>query len=185
MNKNLTFFFIGFLVLSGGVYGFYERAQTDLKRAQTETLELHQKLATLQRELNFLQTHEKELKFLQERGWFSPTNRLKAQAILEHLNGPFDNTDYTFEPEQSIDLEGNHFYKNTQILWTGEAFLDSDVYSFLEDLQKEFPGILTLEEMTLIRQGEIEGLTLSTLEKPHFIKARLLLNWTSQGSEHP
>lgn len=168
--------------LSGGIGWLYGKAKNKFVNANNENLYLQQELITLESHMAFLRVHEKELQFLEKKGWITPTNRLLAQDVLERVGAHFDEVDYSFEPEQELELDGTHFYKNTKIVWTCATSLDSEVFSFLEELQKQFPGILTLNEMTLFRQGKINetlSLAFRSPEKPHFITAKLILDWTT------
>ena len=167
---------------------YYQKSQNKFANATTENLHLQQEMITLERHMAFLKAHENELHFLETKGWITPTNRLLAQNILEKTGAHFDMVDYSFEPEQDLDLDETHSYKNTQIIWTCASLLDSEIFSFFEELQKQFPGILTLNEMTISRQAEINEVTLLAIrnqEKPHFIIAKLVLDWTTLKKDTP
>ena len=117
-----------------------------------------------------------------------PKNRLLAQEVFEKASKNFDKTDFSFEPEQSF-IKGNLYsYKITKIIWSCEAILDSDIFIFLENIFRDFPGILTLHKMTLSRGESLAENSLLGLDQwisPHFILGNLTFEWTAMERSYP
>ncbi len=128
---------------------FYHGTKTAFNQLTSDVHKLQQKVFTLESNISFLRRHESELQFLKEKGWMIPRNRLLVQEVFEKASKSFGKTDFSFEPEQSLLKGDTYSYKITKIIWSCEAILDSDIFIFLEDIFREFPGILILHEMTL------------------------------------
>lgn len=154
-------------------FSFYHGNKSSFDRLTSDTHKLEQEAFSLEADIAFLRHQERELKFLEAAGWFNPQNRLLIQKIVQSLGKNFDNVDYIFEPEQIIAKGGPYSYKSTKILWSGEALFDSDIFDFLEDIFEQFPGILTLQEMTLSR--------INTQKR--FILGKLIFEWTAFNGE--
>jgi hypothetical protein len=156
-------------------FSFYHRSISSFDHLTSETHKLQHEVFYLEADIAFLRHQERELKFLETAGWLIPQSRLLSQEMLEELGKNFDKVDYIFEPEQIIAKGGSYSYKSTKILWSGEALFDSDIFDFLEDIFSKFPGILTLQEMTLTRS-----------EAPQrFILGKLIFEWTAFKREAP
>lgn len=156
-------------------FSFYHRSKSTFDHLTSETHKLQHEVFSLEADIVFLRHQEGELKFLETVGWLIPQGRLLAQEMLEELGEKFDKVDYIFEPEQIIAKGGSYSYKSTKILWSGEALFDTDIFDFLEDIFRKFPGILTLQEMTLSRREEPQ----------YLIQGKLIFEWTAFNGEVP
>ena len=156
-------------------FSFYHRSKSSFDHLTSDTHKLQHEAFSLEADIAFLRHQERELKFLETRKWLIPQSRLLAQEILEKLGNNFDKVDYIFEPEQIIAKGGSYSYKSTKILWSSETLFDTDIFDFLEDIFRKFPGILTLQEMTLLR-----------IDAPQrFILGKLIFEWTAFKGEAP
>jgi hypothetical protein len=156
-------------------FSFYHGTKSTFDRLTSETHKLQHEAFSLEADIAFLRHQGRELKFLETAGWLIPQSRLLAQEMLEKLGKNFDKVDYIFEPEQIIAKGGSYSYKSTKILWSSEALFDTDIFDFLEDIFEQFPGILTLQEMTL-----------SKINTPkRFILGKLIFEWTAFNGEVP
>lgn len=167
---------------------FYHGTKDTFNQLTFEAHQLQQQVFALESDISFLKRHESELQFLKEKGWMIPKNRLLAQEVFEKASGSFDKTDFSFEPEQSL-IKGNLYsYKITKIIWSCEAILDSDIFIFLENIFRDFPGILTLHKMTLSRGESLAESSLLGLDQwisPHFILGNLTFEWTAMERSCP
>lgn len=161
---------------------FYHETKNAFNQLTFEAHKLQQQVFALESDISFLRRHESELQFLKEKGWMIPKNRLLAQEVFEKASESFGKTNFSFEPEQSL-LKGNAYsYKITKIIWSCEAILDSDIFIFLENIFRKFPGILTLHEITLSRGDAITETSLLALNQgssPHFILGSLIFEWAA------
>jgi len=167
---------------------FYHETKSAFNQLTSEAHELQQQVFALESDISFLRCHESELQLLKEKGWMIPKNRLLAQEVFEKASESFGKTGFSFEPEQSL-LKGNAYsYKITKIIWSCEAILDSDIFIFLEDIFREFPGILILHEMTLSRGDALTENSLLALNQgasPHFILGNLIFEWAAMDRSDP
>jgi hypothetical protein len=167
---------------------FYHGTKTAFNQLTSDVHKLQQKVFTLESNISFLRRHESELQFLKEKGWMIPRNRLLVQEVFEKASKSFGKTDFSFEPEQSLLKGDTYSYKITKIIWSCEAILDSDIFIFLEDIFREFPGILILHEMTLSRGDALTESSLLALHQgtsPHFILGNLIFEWVAMDRSDP
>jgi hypothetical protein len=184
---------LSFLTLSClGVFlltlNFYHETKSAFDQLTSEVHKLQQQAFALEGDISFLRRHESELQFLKEKGWMIPKNRLLAQEVFEKTSETFDNTEFSFEPEQSLLKGDTYSYKITKIIWSCEAILDSDIFIFLEGIFRDFPGILTLHEMTISRGDALTETSLLALNQgtsPHFILGNLIFEWTAMDRSDP
>ncbi|MBX9786706.1 MAG: hypothetical protein K2Y08_05150 [Alphaproteobacteria bacterium] len=166
---------------------FFHGAKSVFDRLTSEVHKLQQQVFTLENDISFLRCHKNELQFLKEKGWMIPKNRLLAQEVFEKASKRFEKTEFSFEPEQPLS-KGSFSYKTTKIIWSCEAILDSDIFIFLEDIFRDFPGILTLHEITLSRGDALTKTSLLALNQgnsPHFILGNLIFEWTAMDRSDP
>lgn len=167
---------------------FYDGTKGTFDRITFEAHKLQQQAFALEGDISFLRRHESELQFLKEKGWMIPKNRLLAQEVFEKASESFGKTDFSFEPEQSL-LKGNAYsYKITKIIWSCEAILDSDIFIFLENIFRDFPGILTLHEITLSRGDALTENSLLALNQgtsPPFVLGNIIFEWTAMERSDP
>jgi hypothetical protein len=160
----------GFILGLWAVIDFKTTQETYFTQLATKKNTLQGHLKNLEDDLTFLKTHQKELDFLAEKGWFVPKSRLIAGEVLEMLRSSLNNVRYTFEPETL--KEAGHF-KVTKIVLEGGALLDTDIYEFVEALLEEFPGILRPNEL-ILEKGE----------HPNFVVGKLVFEWVSMGGKN-
>ncbi|MBX9620948.1 MAG: hypothetical protein K2X28_02795 [Alphaproteobacteria bacterium] len=167
---------------------FYHETKSAFNQLTSEAHKLQQQVFALEGDIAFLKRHENELQFLKEKGWMIPKNRLLAQETFEKASKGFGKIDFSFEPEQSL-LKGDMYsYKITKIILNCEAILDSDIFIFLEDIFRDFPGILTLHEITLSRGDALTETSLFALSQgasPHFILGNLIFEWAAMDRSNP
>lgn len=167
---------------------FYHGTKSTFNRLTSEIHKLQQQAFALEGDISFLRHHESKLQFLEKKGWMIPKNRLLAQEVFEKASENFCKVDFSFEPEQSLLKGDTYSYKITKIIWSCKAILDSDIFIFLEDIFREFPGILTLHEITLSRGDALTENSFLALNQgafPHFILGNLIFEWTAMDRSNP
>lgn len=168
----------GFVLSMLAGFHYMETEKDHFLKVQEDQGGLQRQLKELEKDLAFMNRHQKDLAFLVEKGWFMPTNRLIAGEMIEQLAAPLNDVRYTFEPEKTTKGERNQPYKATLLTITMSALLDTDVYRFLQVLLEKFPGVLCPHELRLTRKD-------MTQEAPtSFVEGTLVLEWVSSGEDH-
>lgn len=163
----------------GGSFYFCLSQKAQFAEIQEVLLSLQKEDETLQNDVSFIKKSQTELDFLDHKGWFIPQNRLIAMESIEQLKYLLNDVKSTFEPETIITLEDRYTYRVTKIILEVKAFFDQDIYIFIEELLKNFPGILVPHGLTLTREEEVyESPSLSTL-----IVGELVFEWHALGSD--
>jgi hypothetical protein len=125
-------------------------------------------------DIQFFKEAAFELQILEEKKWFSPERRPVAGRLIKSLCAGFTKCEYAFEPEERIMTQNGTTLKRTTILIDAEAFLDTDIYVFLEKFLEAFPGVVLASEIQLELQG---------FESIPFIRGRLVFEWFSEGDK--
>lgn len=166
---------------------FQETQKALFQKAKTEQSALQNNVKALRDDLIFIKDHQKEFNFLIEKGWFIPKSRLIAGEVIEQLQSSLNEVQYIFEPESTQNLKESHTFKVTKVVMEVGALFESDVYAFVEALIENFPGILSLHELSLTRGEEINERSLLALrnnEPPNFVVGKLVFDWFSMGTEN-
>lgn len=113
----------------------------------------------------------------------APIDRLWVAEVLEHeaATSRLARFTYNMSPEQVLvkNLSGGEPQELaiTTIAITSEAPLDTDVYSFIENIRRTLPGRLRLQQLSLERLGK-EDTTLGIYN----VRFNATLEWLSNGS---
>lgn len=173
--KIQRFLFIGFsfvlLLFLWQSLIFYWTQQSKFQETITTTHTFKEDLQNQKRNMSFLKIHEKELNYLNSKGWFFPKNRLIAAEKLELLQGNLKIIEIIFEPESQETFNSSFVFNVTKILIQFKAFAEEDIYIFMDKLLKEFPGVLVLHELHENREEEM-------------LRGHLIFNWISFGKDH-
>ncbi len=176
MRREILLFSVLICVSCAGLWmaiNFRQTQERSFNRAVGDRSAFQRKIQTLKEDLTFLESHQKDIDFLKEKGWMFPQNRLIAGEFLERLRPLLKEVSYQFEPESVKELKENVSVKVTQISFETGSILDVEVYAFIEALLNQFPGILILRDLTLRRQ---EG-------EPHYIQGTIVVDWVAMGGE--
>lgn len=170
-REGLLFAVLGCAACSGlwAAIDFRQTQERGFNRAVGERSCFQQENQSLRENLTFLESHQKDIDFLNEKGWFFPKNRLIAREFLEDLRPLLKEVSYQFDPEAVKELKDNVSLKVTQISFETMSILDVEVYAFIENLLNQFPGVLILRDLILRRQ---EG-------EPHSIQGTVVVDWVA------
>lgn len=156
-------------------FQFQGSQEVDFKRAQTKFVSLQKSVIEQQDHLDFINTHEKELDFLAQKGWFTAHNRLITGEFLDKLGHSLNDFHFTFEPETTKTLNDTYHFKVTQMTFEASAVFDIPFYEFLDNLLLSFPGVVRVLEFTLTRSGGINT------ENPYSMTGKFVLEWFTLG----
>lgn len=155
----------------------------------TEALQALQKeRLSLKNDLVFLKKHEKQLTFLIKKGWLRPVSRLSGAKVLKEWGDALNTLSFTIEPESLQRMDDGYTFKVSRIIFKTESLTDNDIYDFISNISKNFPGILVLRKISIRRHEKLNALTLSALrqrKRPPFIVGEIICDWvTMQGHDH-
>jgi hypothetical protein len=156
-------------------FQFQGSQEAYVKTTRAEFSSLQQEVVELQDHFDFISTHEKELDFLNSKGWFTAHNRLIAGEFLDRIGNSLSELHFTFEPETTLTLSDKYHFRVTKMTVEASALFDIPFYDFLENLLTTFPGVLRLLEFSLTRG---EGVS---IEPPPFMGGKLVLEWMTMG----
>lgn len=156
-------------------FQFEGSQEIDFKRTHAKFVSLQKSVMEQQDHLDFISTHEKELDFLAQKGWFTAHNRLIAGDFLDKLGQSLNEFHFTFEPETPKTLNDIYHFKVTQMTLEASAVFDLPFYDFLENLLLSFPGVLRVLEFNLTRGGGINT------ENPPSMTGKFVLEWFAMG----
>lgn len=125
----------------------------------------------IQENLNFLESHKKEIARLIKMGWFSRKNRLTAAEKIKQLNNNLILTNIIFEPEFYDCLDSAYALNINKIKIDLKASNEKDIYRFIERLVQHFPGFFLFNEL---KEGDLEG----------SFQGCLILDWISFGADY-
>lgn len=170
-----------FLAISSSVCGIGLWSAVEFRHTQEQAF--HHALKTftvfqyktqdLKEKLAFLESHQEEIHFLNEKGWMTPKNRLIAAEFLENLHLLLPEISYQFSPETIKEVTNNLFFKVTRISFETRSPFDVEAYAFIAALLRQFPGILILRSFTLRRQEE----------EPPYIQGTVIADWIAMDKE--
>jgi hypothetical protein len=120
----------------------------------------------------FLLEHKSTLAQLKTKKWTQPESRVYAGRFIEDISHGFEKIEYAFKPQKQLSLDTGINYKVTEIVIRVLSYSDSEIYSFIETMIQDFPGILFLSELELTRR---DGSNFPCIE------GKLTFDWLSQG----
>lgn len=172
-----TFAWIGLSLGCGGVFwialDFRETQEQSFQKANREKHMVQEEVRLMREDLAFLESHQKDIHFLRDKGWFVPKNRLVAGEFLEKICPLLKKVSYRFDPETVKSFTDGRAFKVTQITLKGESSGDVEMYTFVDRLLKDFPGILIPREVTLARDNEA----------PPLMRGKFIFDWVSMGEK--
>ena len=142
----------------------YIKALANLENFQTRT---HRKI----NDHKFIESHQKEIAFLQKKKWFSRKNRLVAAEKIKNLRGNIDLINIIFEPEYYDTLDSDYTFNKNKIKIEFKSLDENDIYAFIDKLNQDFPGIYIINEF---KESYQEGC----------FHGHLILDWFSFDEEN-
>jgi len=155
-------------------FNFQKTQEHSFQKKCKERAFFQSQVRNLRKDLTFLESYEEEIRYLKEKGWFVPKNRLLVGEFLENLCPILKKVVYRFDPETIKDLGDMVSFKVTQMTFEAESSLDIEMYAFIEKLLETFPGILISRELTLTRQNE----------SPYGVKGKFIFDWVAEIGEN-
>ncbi len=152
---------------------FREVEENYFLKINSEHTILQKRTRELKKDLEFMRSHQNEIDYLFEKSWFFPKNRLLVGEFLESLRPLLNRVSYRFDPETVKNLNEEGSFKMTQIFFEGDSPNDVELYTFLDHLCNEFPGILIPRDLVFTRQNE----------PPHGVQGKFIFEWYAMGEK--
>jgi hypothetical protein len=141
----------------GSAITFRKIQESYFNQINGEMFSFQKKVQDLKKVRDFVSAHQKEIDYVTEKSWISPINRLIAREFLETLSPLLKKLSYRFDPETIKNFRDDRDFRVTQISFETEADTDVDLYMFLDELMKDFPGILIPRDLTFTRHKDKPG----------------------------
>jgi len=175
-------------------YGYPEKSRTDssLINLRSEISSVQADIDRIQIEFEQLDKQQKQFDALKASGFFSNQLRSVAKNKFKEIQKE-TNVISAVASVMPGKIEGNeeadkakHKLIVSRIAIDIRAFDDLDVYRYVDKVQKSFPGMVSLEKLTMVRTKDVNGPVLRAIaagEYPELIKASVELNWRTMVPE--
>lgn len=163
-----------------------DRKNSELRVEDSRISVLRSDIEKLRVEFQQLEEQKAEFETLKEKGFFNDQGRRNAELILQRVQersgvitavASIDKG--TIEQNEDADKAEYKILKsplNLQI----QAIDDLDVFRYIYFLQENFPGHLAVEELNLLRDGNVNETVLRAIangQNPPLVKADVRLMW--------
>lgn len=179
------------LILAGLMPMALEQAdalEADLSRLRADVRQTRMATEKARDDIAFVEANTDRYLDALDRGLFEPQDRLKATAKLDDLYIRDYLAGLTYEfSSQSLDTQGDTTIVTTPLRLTVDTLLDRDIYAFMQDLERSFPGVLVLKELHVVPRQEVTDQVLAQIRAgtpvPLF-SGELLYDWrVARGGE--
>ncbi len=163
------------------LYGMLDDLHRDLQVLRSDTTATRAQTLRARQDYEFVQANTGRYEEALARGLFEPQDRLVAKARLDHLYGRDHLVALTYEfsgqtTEDARDVQ----MVTTPLRLAVESMLDRDVYTFMQDLETSFPGVLVLRELSLAPRAPVTEQALEQIRSGtavSFFSATLAYDW--------
>lgn len=186
---------INCLILAG-VYSYVSPEKStknnQLKIRKSEVAVLHADVDRMRVEFSMLEDQKSGFEALRKKGFFNKQGRREAELVLQEIQEKSGVTKAIASiakgefVENSDAEKANHRILESPISITIESLDDSDVYNYIRMLQEFFPGHLSINNMSLVREANVSEIVLRAIsngENPALVKADLQMTWRTMVSE--
>lgn len=172
------------------VYSYLLPQEKTLEREkrglQSTVLGLRNNIANVQLDIEQLESQKDAFEALQERGFFEVQNRRAVRETTELARDKAGvvSAVVSFKPgEKEVDAqaaEANHVILNSAVQIDIKAISDRDVYLYIEELKRTFPGHLSITSIEIERELDVSRGVLRNIafgDNPALISAQVVLAW--------
>lgn len=185
-------------VLAGVIFGYidplYQDAQQQKRRVEGEIRDMRNAIQNIKSEMEQLEKNKQRYEDLRDnKGFFLKQDRFMLRRLMdENISwARLVNAPWKVSPLEAVsNAEAQKIEKQlvrSEIEVSLEAFLDTDVFSYLDRINKEFPGQTRLIEMSLERGEALTNDALTSVANGRpvaFVKGKMLFEWyTLVGKE--
>lgn len=160
----------------------------DMRKEQGRERTIRTDISNIQLEFEQLETQQGVFNMLQDRGFFSNQSRRNAQGVFldaERLSGVTQAV-VNVRPGVVVANEdaakADHILLQSVVDITVRSVDDVDVMEYITYLKENFPGYLSVEQMSVVRKAGIDNTILraiATGTNPPLVETKLSLKWTT------
>lgn len=167
-------------------------SESNERRVRSQVNRVRSDIDRLQLEFEQLDQQQDRFNALKEKGFFSIQTRSDAKALFSRLQNRSKvvSAVVSVKPGVVIDdqeaQKARHKVLASAITIDIEAFDDVDVYRYIDLLNKEFPGHITIDHLEMKRTRDVNAAVLRAISSganPVMVKANLKLSWRTMVSE--
>lgn len=176
--------------LAAALYGYLEPELVSVeKNVKTEQLRentVRGDIANIKMEFEQLALQQNQFDGLRAEGFFSNQSRRDAQVIFagaEKLSG-VNEAIVTVRPGRVVENENaakaNHIILESPVEITIRSIDDVDVFEYLTYLKDNFPGFLSMDNISMSRQANISNTILraiATGANPPLVESKIQMTW--------
>lgn len=159
-----------------------------LTRIERDVRSARGDLNRMQVEFEILERQQDRFDALKDAGYFSNQVRSEARELLSQIRGESDvvSARVSVEPGVTSDSFGVSKVKykilTSMIKVQIEAFDDSDVYRYVDLLQRRFPGDVTVDALSVKRSRDVNSVVLRAIASGRgasLVSASLSASWST------
>ncbi|MFP4312908.1 MAG: hypothetical protein ACLFR0_01165 [Alphaproteobacteria bacterium] len=165
-----------------------KKEEINLRTAKSQEQQVRSDISDLQLEFDQLEEQRDAFRALQADGFFSNQSRRQVEDVFlqaKQASGILTAT-VNVRPGEVIEDEdaakAGYVLLKSPISIRFEGIDDTDVYIYLDYLEKNFPGYLSVEDIYIRRVANVNDTILRAIaggSKPAMVDGRLELNWTT------
>ncbi len=186
-------------LLAAYLYGYLtpglSQGNKILKSVKQETSEKREDLAEIRVQFDVLDKQSKNFDNIKKAGFFQKQNRRRAEVLLEKIQKITNIINARASISPGVFVEDDNAGRSGRILLESpieldlEALSDVDIFKYIYLIENHFPGHLTIEEITINREKNVDGPVLRSIangDNPIIVTANIRIIWRTmikKGSE--
>ena len=163
-----------------------QKMERELGNLESNIRKLRNDIADIKVEYEQIKEQEGEFKELEAKGFFEPQNRRQVQENFTNARerSGVINAVVSFEPGvNELDeaaREANYTVLNSAVNIEIQAINDRDVYLYIDEIKKEFPGHLSITSVQIERELDVSRGVLRNIafgDNPSLVSANVVMAW--------
>lgn len=163
------------------------KEEMTLKSAKAQESKTRKEISDLQLEFDQLEEQQDEFNVLRDDGFFSNQDRQNVQNVFTLaemtsgvLSAKVSVARGTINQEEEDATKADHVLLESPVSITLSAIDDTEVYAYIDYLEKNFPGHITLTNLYMRRTANVNDVILRAIAngaKPPMVEANLDFVW--------
>lgn len=173
-------------------YGYLQpqlkKEEKVLRSAKSKESQVRADISNLQLEFDQLEEQQDEFNSLKQDGFFSNQSRRQVEQVFldAETNSGVLKATVNVKPgvvtENEDANKADHVLLESPISISIQSIDDTDVYVYLDYLQKNFPGYLAVEDVYMRRLGNVSDTILRAIaggSEPALVEAKVEMLWST------
>ena len=163
------------------------KEEMTLRSAKAQESKTRKEISDLQLEFDQLEEQQDEFNVLRDDGFFSNQDRQNVQNVFTLaemtsgvLNAKVSVARGTINQEEEDATKADHVLLESPVSISLSAIDDTEVYAYIDYLEKNFPGHITLTNLYMRRTANVNDVILRAIAngaKPPMVEANLDFVW--------